>query len=293
MNILITGATGFIGKHLVNKLITEGHNISCTLIKDEFNPFGENVVTFQFWELNNNARIEFLIENKIDGIIHLASVFLSSHTINDIDKLVDSNIKFGTILLDLAVHSGITWFINTGTFWQHNNNKQYSPVNLYSATKQAFESIAEYYIEKNSISFVTLKLCDTYGPNDTRTKVFNLWKSISQSGERLEMTLGEQILDIVYIDDIINAYCLLLKLVVCRPIAFKNGISYAVRAEKRYSLKQLAKIFEQVTNTKLNIEWGAKPYRDQEVMIPWEHGELIPGWEPKTSIEMGIKQTFT
>ena len=292
MNILITGATGFIGQHLVNKFLQEKHNIYCTFLKNENNPFENNVVALYFWEQNHNEIIIFLETNKIDGIIHLASVFLSSHKSEDINNLIDSNVKFGTILLDLAVRSGIKWFINTGSFWQHYQNSPYSPVNLYAATKKAFESIAQYYIDTNVINFVTIKLSDTYGPNDTRLKIFNLWNKISQSGETLDMSPGNQLIDISFVDDIIDAYYLLANLMTQKTGFSNNGMAYAVKAENRYTLKQLANIFQKTTKTHLNINWGVKPYRVREVMLPWENGEAIPGWKPKITLENGIKITF-
>jgi len=58
------------------------------------------------------------------------------------------------------------------------------------------------------------------------------------------------------------------------------------------SLRKLAEVFEKVTNKKLNIKWGARPYREREVMIPLENGEVVPNWKPKVSLEEGIKKLF-
>ncbi len=61
----------------------------------------------------------------------------------------------------------------------------------------------------------------------------------------------------------------------------KNGDLFAVKATERHTLKQLATLYEQATCTKLNIAWGARPYRNREVMTPWENGVVVPGWDPK------------
>lgn len=288
MNIFITGATGFIGKHLVNKLIQEGNLVTINLYGEEQSPFTNEVKTYRLAKSDITTDILFLQQGAYDGIIHLASLYLTIHKPEEAVKLIDSNVGFSTYILECAAQAHINWFINTGTFWQNFQNADYSPVNLYAATKQAFESIARYYIETEQIRFVTLRLCDTYGPNDTRPKIFNLWERIARTGETLDMSAGEQLIDISFIDDIINAFTLLANHLQHNHPQVTAGDVYAVKADKRYTLKQLAAIYEEATGTKLNINWGAKPYRDREVMIPWEKGEVVPEWRPKATISSGI-----
>ncbi len=153
----------------------------------------------------------YFCSERFDGIIHLASFFLASHMTKDISSLISSNILFGTELLECCKDSGVKWFINTGTFWQNYQNEGYNPVNLYAATKEAFETVSKYYVETSDLIFTTIKLNDTFGPNDTRNKVFNLWSKIAESGETLQMSPGEQIIDICYIEDVVNSYVLLLE----------------------------------------------------------------------------------
>lgn len=288
MKIFLTGATGFIGRSLVNQLITEGNDITVNLYGNEQTPFPDIVKIHALGKRDMESDINFLKDYSFDGIIHLASLYLTVHQSKDAVNLIDSNVRFSTYILECASQAKINWFINTGTFWQNYQNADYSPVNLYAATKQAFESIAQYYIETNQIKFATLRLCDTYGPNDTRPKIFNLWEKIAKTGETLDMSPGEQIIDITYIDDIVNAFYLLSQHLTNNP-NIKNGKVYAVKAEKRYALKELAVIFEKATGYKLNINWGKRSYREREVMIPWERGEIVPEWSPKYDLIKGIK----
>lgn len=292
MKIFITGATGFIGKHLVKKLVDEGHQITINLFGEEPSPFDDKVLTYKLKETNIKNDIEYLKQESFDGIIHLASLYLTIHQPEDAVKLIDSNVRFSTSILECAAQAKVKWFINTGTFWQNYNNADYSPVNLYAATKQAFESIARYYIETNQIKFCTLRLSDTYGPNDTRPKIFNLWERIAKTGETLDMSPGEQIIDISYINDIVDAFELLANHLQNNNPEVDNGSVYAVNAKIRYTLKELALIFEEATGYKLNINWAGKPYRNREVMVPWERGTSVPEWKPIYLIADGIKKVF-
>jgi CDP-paratose synthetase len=288
MKILVTGATGFLGKHLIDFLLSKGIEIVSIIRKESKNEFPLNVETYCFDYDDVEKDIRYLKEAKIDGVIHLASLFLASHKSSDIKQLVESNLFFSTYTLECASKAGIKWFINTGTFWQNYENAEYSPVNLYAATKEAFQNIAQYYIETNQIIFSTIKLSDTYGPNDTRAKVLNLFNKIAKSGETLDMSKGEQVIDISYIEDVLEAYYQLVLLLFSDMV--KNGSVFAIKAKERVTLRELAGKYESATGKKLNITWGGRPYREREVMIPWENGITVPGWEPKVSIIDGIRK---
>ena len=289
MKVFITGATGFIGKHLVKKLLDEGCNVHINIFGNELSPFDNRIRTYNLNELNANRDIEYFKQEDFDGVIHLASHYVTNHQPEDAVRLIDSNLRFSTYVLECTSRANIKWFINTGTFWQHYNNSKYSPVNLYAATKQAFETISQFYIETSSIKFITLKLCDTYGPNDERMKLFNLWIKSAKNEEIINMSPGEQVIDICYIDDITNAYLILTKHLNDNSRDITSGMSYVVSSKTRYTLKYLFEVFVQVTGIKPIINWGNKEYRNREVMIPWENGTIVPGWEQKYSIHEGLR----
>ncbi len=289
MKILITGPTGFIGKHLIKQLLSD--NISVIAVEK----FGADI---RFLEQNNikytfyneyQDLFNFINIEKPDGIIHLASLFLASHTSEQLNDLVNTNVLFPLHLIEAATNADVKWFINTGTFWQHYENKEYSPVNLYAATKESFEDLAKYYYETKDINFVTLKLSDTFGPGDIRLKIFNLWIKAALSGEPLDMSPGEQFIDISYIDNVISGFSALANLLNNDKEKKFKGKSFALKAEKRMSLKDLSALFIKITGCDLKINWGKKEYRFREVMMPWETGETIPGWKPTVSLEEGIK----
>jgi len=290
MKIVVTGSTGFVAKSLIENLISEGNEVYA-IIREHSDTTGITKGTHFFTDTGDSlALVDFFNEIKPDGVIHLASLFLAQHDVKDTEALVISNVLFGTRLLEASVNSGVKWFINTGTFWQHYNNEDYNPVNLYAATKQAFLDIAKYYYETKQINFVTIKLNDTFGPGDTRKKIFNLWKNLSETHETLGMSPGDQIIDISYIDDIVDAYKLMIKNLEKDKHCSYAGNFYAVSSQERMSLKDLAKLYEKATNQTLNIVWGERPYRDREVMLPWDKGEAVPGWSQKIPLEKAIQK---
>lgn len=239
MNILVTGATGFIGTNLTRELRKQ-HNL---FILGQFEGDPEKlglpgiVMTDDIQNLAS-----FIKENQIEGIIHLASLYLTVHTPEQVKDLISSNVYFGTAVLEAASLAGtVKWFLNTGSIWQNYNTKgmEYNPVNLYAATKQAFIDMAKYYSDVFGIRFCTLKLCDTYGPNDTRRKIFKLFKDYSESGDVLAMSPGEQKIDLIYITDIIAGFTRLAELLASN---IELGDEYVLTSGKQIPLKELAQL---------------------------------------------------
>lgn len=288
MKILLTGATGFIGKNLVKALGIEHEVVILTRATTNQSLVKDNQVIIS--DRDPKQLEKRITAHRFDGVIHLASFYINQHRLEDIEPLVQSNIVFGTHVLELAQKNHVKWFINTGTLFQHFENKLYNPVNLYAATKQAFEIIAKYYYESSDLNFVTLKLNDTYGPGDTRRKIFNLWKKCAESGKELKMSSGNQIMDMLYIDDVVDGFLMLVKLISEDQVKSLCGSSFCLPSKQRVSLKELASIFEKVTGTKLNIDWGYIDYRPREVMEPASIVEALPGWEQKISFEAGISK---
>jgi len=286
MNILITGGTGFIGENLIRELIDNHEVFLLVRPNSDWSKLGLKHI----FEFNDNIEqlTDYLIKFNIDGIIHLASLYLAQHEAKDIKELVLSNIYLGTALLEATKTAKTKWFINTGTFWQNflPNSNEYCPVNLYAGTKQAFIDLAKFYTEISDIKFVTLKLCDTFGPKDSRPKILNLFKRISETQEILGMSLGDQQLDILYIDDVVAGF-------ICLVNNLEEDVlldsEYVLCAKKRFTLKELAEVYSQVSGKKLNIDWGGRTYRNREVMQVWNKGKVLPNWKPIYDIEAGIK----
>ena len=116
------------------------------------------------------------------------------------------------------------------------------------------------------VSLTDVVIYDTYGEGDIRKKILNLFKENIKTNEELQMSPGDQIMDISHIDDVANGFINLIERVdseninICQTLCASTG--------NRFKLKDLAKTFEQLSNFKLNIIWGARDHRVGEVMNP-------------------------
>ena len=210
------------------------------------------------------------------------------HNYDDIVKFIESNILFGTKLLEAMKLSNVNNFINAGTFAQHYEDAEYNPVDLYSATKQGFEDIIDYYVNFENLKVIKLHIFNSYGPNDKKRRMMALLKETADSGDTLKMSPGEQLIDTVYIDDIIDAFMLAGKYLV--EGRYDLCGTYGVSSGNPIKLRDVVKIFERVSGKKVSIDWGGRPYREREIMVPWTSYKLLPGWKPKINLEEGIKK---
>lgn len=284
MNILVTGATGFVGKHLVKDLQCRAHEVHI-LVRPSTDCSSINASHIFTFNDNIDALFVYLRQEQIDGIIHLASLYVAEHKTEQVKSIIESNVYLGTALLEAAKMAGVKWFLNTGTIWQNYNvpdySDQYNPVNLYAASKQAFITMAKYYTETSPLRFCTLKLCDTYGADDTRRKIFTLFNEIAVSGKELAMSPGEQRLDILHIDDVVSGFIQLANML--HDDAIELGEEYILTSGQTHSLKEWAHLYEQQNNVCLNIQWGERGYRQREVMKPYV-GNVLPNWKANALI---------
>jgi nucleoside-diphosphate-sugar epimerase len=287
---LVTGATGYIGSNLVKRMVSDhwqvhivvrrGSNLEAlTSVLDQIVIHEHNGTTKNLIDIVSNSKPEI--------IFHLASLFIAQHNPEDLEGLIVSNIMFSTQIAEAAAHCNIKYLINTSSSWQHYENQDYLPVNLYSATKQSFEDILKYYVTSCKLKVISLVLFDTFGPNDNRPKLIPSLIKTLKTQERIEMSKGGQLIDLVYIDDVVDAYLLCSKQIEMQNESY---LRYGVSSLDPMSLIKIVNLFELTFNKKLNISWGKRPYRINEVMVPWNKYTKIPGWMPKYSLTAGLQK---
>lgn len=289
---LITGATGFIGLHLTKCLINSGWEVHIIARTNsnlyEVRKVSNNKIVIHYHDEVASNMVDIIVKAKPKIVFHLASLFLSQHQSDDIPRLIESNILFGTQLVDAMVKNDVYNLVNTGTSWQHYNNERYNPVCLYAATKQAFESMLTYYQKITPLKVITLKLFDTYGPGDIRKKLFALLRATAENHSSLLMSAGEQLIDLVHVEDVVDAFMLSAKYLLSDNEQYLGD--YAITSGNALKLKDLVLLYEKILGKKLNIDWGGRPYREREVMVPWNDGRILPAWEAKVKLIDGISE---
>jgi nucleoside-diphosphate-sugar epimerase len=287
---LVTGATGFIGSRLTRRLAHQGWNVHVVTRQSSRLDCLQDVldrITVHRHDGTTECMAETVQSVTPDTVFHLASLFLSTHRQADVIPLIDSNVAYGTQLVEAMTAVGCKRLVNTGTTWQHYQSTSYRPVCLYAATKQAFEAILAYYVDAAALSVITLQLPDTYGERDRRRKLIPILSEAAETGEILNMSPGEQWIDLVHVDDVVEAYLVAEHLLDSRSSQHSD---YLITSGNPLRLRDLVAMYENAVNKTVSIRWGARPYREREVMIPCQHGVVLPGWRPRVSLVDGLRR---
>ena len=284
MNILISGATGFVGRHLVPVLQQGGNKLIC-IVRDKKKAvelFGD--VDISYVHIEHLDEIE---KYAPECVIHLAAYLSSKDDLGTLERLLDANIRFGTLLLDsLKRCKSLKLFVNFGTFAEY----RYGPMEinnayLYSATKTAFKQLLKYYSDLNHYKYINIIPYTIYGGKDSQKKLIDYVKDSLESQEPIKMSPGEQVLDFIHIDDVIS----FINYVICHlPLIIQQPFAdYHLGTGKGLSIRGLAKMMEKKYKKKCNIAWGALPYRVNDVMYAVAPiGRLIDvGWQPVCELE--------
>ena len=290
---LITGATGFTGRHLVKALVEHGKNVHVLIRASSDSKslqalLPESSIHIHYGDATRLENIIALV--RPNEIFHLAAWCQFENSLDDIDTAIASNINLGVYLLECAVQHGPVSFIHAGTSWQTFESASYRPINLYAATKQAFESIAKHYVESFGVKFASLRLFDSYGVGDTRPKVLNVLLRGINSDEPLGMSPGEQKMILVHVDDVVDAFQKAAQSLRKAPQG--SFFEWFLDSGERYSLKEVHAVLEKVVGHSVKVVWGARPYRDKEVMHIGEQRATVPNWAPRYDLESGLRQVL-
>jgi len=280
--VLLTGATGFLGSHLLDALTNRGHDV-VILKRSTSNTYRiQHIIdSITFYDIDLKSLEAVFVEQKIDVVIHTAGQYGRNDC--SIAEVIESNVVFGASLLDACLKHSVGTFINTDTMLRpHMNN--------YSLSKKHFVDWLRQHSDK--LRIINLKIEHMYGTKDDDSK-FVAWL-LSQLRNRvseIELTSGKQKRDFIYISDVVSAFLTVLDknkmLSGFSEFEVGTGQTISVR-EFVESLLCFYQKYDSKSQTKLLF--GAIPYRKGEAMSVDVDIESLKrlGWQPKVSIDKGI-----
>lgn len=266
MKVLVTGGSGFIGSNLSTYLLDQGFEV-CWLGRTE--PIDSRI---RFISIKADWS-EKVTEYCPSVIVHLAASFNN----RNIKDLLECNLYFGIRLLEVASMIKKCRFVNIGSYWQFGNDTNESiPIDLYSASKSAFESFLEFYSKHIGLDVVIMYMYGTYGSYDSRGKIVELLIDSAKHAQPLELTKCEQKLNLVHIDDVSKA----IKIVISSKFEKSTGRinRLSIYSEMTYSLIEIVRMVEELSPIRTHFCVGAKKYRTIELFDPVYKYPKPHGW---------------
>lgn len=284
-NILLTGATGFLGSHLLESFISQGFDVA--VIKRSTSDlwrishlFGK----FKIYNIDNFNFKTIFEEFKPEIIVHTACSYgRNNETIIDV---VNTNLIFGLELLEESIKNNVKTFINTDSLLPRN-------INDYSLSKAQFTDWLKK--KSNQIQVVNFRIEHMYGVKDDNNK-FIPWliNTMKNGDEQINLTSGIQMRDFIYISDIVNAFNLIIQKRESLSAWNEFEVGTNTFIEVREFVLKIAELLEIKYNKVIipRLKFGAIPYRKEEIMIPkLNNKELIDlGWDYKVDINEGIEK---
>lgn len=211
MNILVTGAAGFLGKHLCRALHAQGHQL--TLIDLKPNPEFETIIA----DVRDAAAMEQHIRN-VDVVFHLAALIEAGESVKNPQAFVDSNITGSLNVLEAMRKNNVSTLIFSSTAAVYGEpqtipiteDSRTLPINPYGVTKLALEGLLSSYVASHQMTGIALRYFNLYGPEEHhQPETHAIPRFISQIYKGEEVTVwgsGEHQRDYIHVNDVVDAH---------------------------------------------------------------------------------------
>ena len=278
--ILITGINGYLGSHLAKTLSTK-----CNIVGLEYsleNLFRIKDLNYKVYSVENGVPEGLFTEQDIDIIIHAATFYGRTNEV--VKTIANANLFIPFDLLDKAIANNCKLFINTDTVL----DRFVSP---YSLTKKHFQEWL--FMRRKAIKVINMQLEHFYGPGCSKSNfITSMIDRLRNNENSIDLTLGDQKRDFIYISDVVSAYMTVLHQA---ENILDNYSLFQVSTKQVISIKDLMLFLKEITGSTTILNFGAHPYRENELMYSETDntGLMDLGWKSKYKIQDGIKLTLS
>jgi nucleoside-diphosphate-sugar epimerase len=282
--ILLTGATGFLGSHLLKRLIEAGADVVILVRETSNKERIKKLEGFSTFTINKQlSNIHELFElYSIDTIIHVATEYGRNLPFSSV---LESNVLFPIKLIESADKNKLNLFVNTDSFFS--KFQDYIYLREYIMSKKIFK---EYLKSLSDMRVFNLQLEHIYGEFDSNTKfITSLMERMFINEKSIELTEGSQKRDFIYVSDVVDAYMVVLAnvQVLGRYVEFEVGTGTSM------AVKDFVSKIHHITGSKSDLLFGALPSKVNEIQDSKANNLNLRnlGWNVKFTAETAIKKT--
>ncbi len=285
--ILLTGGTGFLGSSLAKRICTRYQLIVLKRSFSDITRISGIMQDIISYDIDKTSFEDIFSRHTIDCIVHTATNYGRNTSL--LSQIIEDNLLFPMRLVEHAIAQKISCFINTDTFFakMHYN---YSFLKEYILTKRQLADWLKNIADR--IAIINMRLEHVYGQGDACEKFIPaIIKRLIASEKTIKLTDGRQMRDFVYIEDVADAYELIIKHMCYRKGGF---IEMEVGSGKAVSLRYLIEVAKKLTKSRSQLDFGAIEHRDGEIMHSQANTASLKklGWQPAISLEEGLKKTI-
>lgn len=308
LNVAVTGGAGFIGSHLIDRLLKEGHRVTNI---DNFDPFYDECIkrknikghleydTYKLHQVDirDKEALDKAIPNDTDVIVHLAAKAGVRPSIQDPIAYQEVNVAGTQNMLEVSRKKEIKQFVfassssvygkNPNVPWKE-DNAVLQPISPYASTKVSGELLGHVYSHLYDIRFLALRFFTVYGPRQRPDLAIHKFQKLMTEGK--EITLygdGSTRRDYTFIDDIVNG--------VMSAIEYKDSMYEIINFgnNETVELLELVEAIEKASGITAKKKFG--PEQPGDVKQTWadvEKAGRLLSYSPDYSISKGLKAFY-
>jgi dTDP-glucose 4,6-dehydratase len=311
VKILVTGADGFIGSHVVETLVKSGHDVRAFVLYNSFNSWGwldesdkaiRDSIDIFAGDIRDPHGVDKAVENQ-EVILNLAALIAIPYSYHSPDTYIDTNIKGTLNILQAARRHGVKRVVQTSTSEVY-GTAQYIPIDEahplhpqspYAATKVGADQLALSFHSSFDVPVGILRPFNTYGPRQSARAVIPT--IISQLANKSKVKLGSlsPTRDFSFVQDTANGFLAAAQsdAIVGQTINLGSGFEI--------SIKETAETIARLMNTKLELVDDEQRVRPENSEVERLHASIekaktLLGWQPElkglAGFETGLKKTI-
>jgi dTDP-glucose 4,6-dehydratase len=311
VKILVTGADGFIGSHVVETLVKSGHDVRAFVLYNSFNSWGwldesdkaiRDSIDIFAGDIRDPHGVDKAVENQ-EVILNLAALIAIPYSYHSPDTYIDTNIKGTLNILQAARRHGVKRVVQTSTSEVY-GTAQYIPIDEahplhpqspYAATKVGADQLALSFHSSFEVPVGILRPFNTYGPRQSARAVIPT--IISQLANKSKVKLGSlsPTRDFSFVQDTANGFLAAAQsdAIVGQTINLGSGFEI--------SIKETAETIAKLMNTKLELVDDEQRVRPENSEVERLHASIekaktLLGWQPElkglAGFETGLKKTI-
>jgi len=316
-NFLLTGGAGYIGSHVANMLIDEGHKVT---IIDSLITGSEKIVPKKAklikCDISNEKLITKVIQNdKFDLIMHFAGLIRVDESVNEPEKYNEFNFEKAIIFLNTCFENGLKKVIFSSTASVYGNpiknnvseNDELNPLNPYAETKLKFENFLINKSKSDDISYIILRYFNVAGADEKlrsgliskhSTHLIKIASEVAIgkrdeiiiNGDNYDTNDGTAIRDYIHVSDLADIHLVSAKYLLDQNQSniFNCGYGYG------YSVKEVIDTYNKILNKKIKFKIGPRRPGDSKMVVadPSKFNKTL-NWQPKfNNLEYILKTAY-
>jgi UDP-glucose 4-epimerase len=298
--VLVTGASGFIGSHLVKSLLARGARVAVTV---RYGNLIKNIRLASYWDqihvieadLRNRGALEIIRSFEPEVVFHLAAYQDVGQSFKQIEECFDVNAKGTANLFDICRGVPKFVYIATSEVYGYQGSIPFvetmepNPLSPYAVTKYAGEMYCRLQQRVGGpTSIVILRPFNAFGPYQSTKAVIPELIIKCLRGDPVRTTCGEQTREFNFVTNLTEGMLIAAE----HPAPIDGPVNLASGEE--IAIRELVRKIAELTETRSSLEIGALPYRPNEI---WRmrgdstRARAILGWEPRVSLQEGLRMT--